>query len=157
MSKRAERPTRRRCTECRLWFKPAPSAAKTQHVCGPSCRARRRRKLAQARRRRELACFRVDNRERQQVRRKLRRESAAAATCTEAVASAAPPSEPTAPRMAPGAGCHAPASAAKGSELQREVLTMWDELQAMSRASLVRALPGIMRRIERSGETGTAR
>jgi hypothetical protein len=59
--------------------------------------------------------------------------------------------------MIPAAGGHAPTSAAKLSELQREVLMIWDGLQAVSRASLVRSLPGIVRRIERSGETRQAR
>lgn len=64
--------------------------------------------------------FRVDERERQRARRERQRTDEAA--------------------------CHAPASAAKPAEMAEKVLESWDEVIAMSRATLRRRLAVISRR-----------
>lgn len=46
---------RRRCSECRHWYKPAPSTAKIQKTCGKSCRLKRRGRHEKARRQADLA------------------------------------------------------------------------------------------------------
>lgn len=71
--------------------------------------------------------FRVDERERQRARRERQRAEA--------------PS------------CHAPASTPKSAEMAEKVLESWDEVIAMSRASLRRRLSVISRRSARSVET----
>ena len=65
---------RRRCCECRKWFVPAPSAAKTQKTCSRKCRLRRRAKQEKARRARDLANARTDECERQRTHRERKRE-----------------------------------------------------------------------------------
>lgn len=119
---------RRRCTECRCWFAPAASAVRTQRVCGAKCRASRRRKLARSRRSRHVQDSRVDERKRQRERRQRRR----------------------------AVGCHALASAPKPAEIKAELLDSWDRAAALSRASLQRRLPGILRAIVRSEGTAAA-
>jgi hypothetical protein len=49
---------RRRCCECRCWYTPAPSTAKTQKTCGKKCRLRRRGKQEKARREADLPTVR---------------------------------------------------------------------------------------------------
>lgn len=71
--------------------------------------------------------YRVDERERQRARRERQR--------TET------PS------------CHAPASASKPAEMAEKVLESWDEMIALSRATLRRRLSVISRRSARSAET----
>jgi len=41
--------------------------------------------------------------------------------------------------------CHAPPSTRKAAQLRAEMLDSWDSAVALSRASLVRRLPAIMR------------
>ena len=65
---------RRRCCECRKWFVPAPSAAKTQKTCSRECRLRRRAKQEKARRAADLANARTDERERQRKHRERKLE-----------------------------------------------------------------------------------
>jgi hypothetical protein len=55
---------RRRCSECRKTFLPAPSASATHRVCGLACRKARVRKLARKRRGCELEQCRAAERER---------------------------------------------------------------------------------------------
>jgi len=116
----------RRCAECRKTFTPAPSARTTQRVCGHGCRAARDRRLARARRRRALEDARADERERQRAHR----ERAAAA------------------------GCHAPPSAGKLAYSREEVGRFVDRAFALSRATLIRDLRGILLRI--APATGSA-
>ncbi len=59
----------------------------------------------------------MDERERQRRRRERRREE----------------------------GCHAPPSAPKPAEIKAEVLQSWDRAVALSRATLARRLPAILR------------
>jgi len=116
---------RRRCTECRCWYAAGVAAAKTQRVCGAKCRASRRRKLARARRSKRVQDARVDERRRQRESRERREKG----------------------------GCHAPPSASKFAKIQAELLDYWDKAAALSRASLRRRLPGIVRAVLRSDET----
>lgn len=119
---------RKRCTECRGWFERAASAAKTQRVCGAQCRASRRRKLARVRRSKHVQDARVDEQWRQRESRRRR-----------------------------GKGeCHAPPSEPKSAKLKVEVLDLWDEAAAMSRATLKRRWPGIYRAMLRSDGTAEA-
>ena len=73
------------------------------------------------------ADYRVDERERQRARRGRQRTEAAS--------------------------CHAPASPSKPAEMAEKVLESWDEMVAMSRATLRRRLSVISRRSVRSAET----
>jgi len=70
----AKSPKRRRCCECREWYRPELTTTKTQMTCSKECRLRRRRR--QAVRRRELHHEKhlAHERERQ---RKHRRKAAA--------------------------------------------------------------------------------
>jgi hypothetical protein len=130
---------RQRCTEYREWFTPAVSAAATQRACSEACRGRRRRKLARARRRLAVDHHRVDERLRQQALRERRAAAEAGSpSCAEE-------------------HCHAPPSDRNTTEVHKELLFLWDELQQASRATLTRALPGILRRSgPRSGTTEAA-
>ena len=128
----ASRAGAKRCTECRRWFTPADSAVKTQGVCGDGCRKARRRKLSRRRRSRCPHAYRVDERLRQQAHRDRLRQGE----------------------------CHAPPSAAKSLNLQKEIREMVDEALALSRTSLKRGLPRILARAgsfpwtDRSGRGG---
>jgi hypothetical protein len=68
----------------------------------------------------------VDERERQRRSRERRRGQAAELAAT-------------------GPPCHAPASAAMPAEFAEKVLEYWDRAFAMSRASLERRMPAILR------------
>ena len=117
---------RRRCTECRKPFEIAASAIATQRVCGATCRSARDLKLARKRRLRELVEVREEERDRQRASRA---------------------------RRSLGAGCHAPPSAAKPLLSRGEVGEIVDQALALSRATLVRDLRGVLRRCTRdSGE-----
>jgi hypothetical protein len=65
---------RRRCCECRAWYVPKRSAAKTQRTCSKRCRLRRRAKQAKRRREADRANARADERERQRKHRARGRE-----------------------------------------------------------------------------------
>jgi hypothetical protein len=97
-------------------------------VCGPECRASRRRKLARGRRSRREQDARVDERRRQRESRERRGKGA----------------------------CHAPASEPKSAKLRAELLDFWDRAAALSRATLERRLPGICRAMLRSDGTAEA-
>ena len=119
----------KRCTECRRWFAPMPSARGHQRVCGEErCREARRRKLARQRRAEALREHRADERERQQRCRARRAER----------------------------GCHAPPSGAKPAELAAKLLESWDRAAALSRASLQRRIPTILRGLVPADGTGAA-
>ncbi len=60
---------RRRCCECRAWYEPKPSAAKTQRTCSKPCRRRRRAGQERLRRAADLSNARADERERQRQHR----------------------------------------------------------------------------------------
>lgn len=61
---------RRRCTECRRWYRPHRQSQHNQQTCGLSaCQRRRRNRIARRRRERELAIFREEERRRQRRRR----------------------------------------------------------------------------------------
>jgi hypothetical protein len=110
----SKRPTyRKRCVECRAWFRPVVRLAKQQQVCGEACRHARRRRQARARRAQEPARYREDERERK------RRSRASAAT-----------------RDVTSWACgHAPGEAPKSSGSQREFDQIWDTLFEASRAA----------------------
>jgi hypothetical protein len=91
----------------------------TQRVCGAACRRARDGKLARARRGRELDAYRDDERRRQRDARAARSKAQ--------------------PGVAP-AGCHAPPSAAKSTELPEEIAQLVDRAVDRSRASLLRDL-----------------
>jgi hypothetical protein len=68
--------TQLRCTICRRWYLPSPTAITFQKTCSTECRLRRRRRLARARRERNLQDYRVDERERQRISRRRRKKKA---------------------------------------------------------------------------------
>ena len=108
----------RRCTECRKSFVAAPSAKTSQRVCSLACRKARDRSQARARRRRELEAARAEERLRQRACRERR------ASCE---------------------GGHAGPSSPKRSISRMEMGLVVDRLLALSRASLMRDLPRILR------------
>lgn len=119
---------RRRRTECRGYYVPVAAAPKAQRSCGPACRRARRRRLSRARRASALETQCEDDAFR-------RCKSRAARTGSNR--------------------CHAPPSPPKCAEFEKNVLDSWDGRVALSRATLERRLPGIVRAILRSD--GTAR
>jgi hypothetical protein len=64
---------RRRCCECRDWYVPERSAAKTQRTCGKKCRLRRRARQEKRRREADRTNARADERERQRKHRARKR------------------------------------------------------------------------------------
>jgi hypothetical protein len=64
---------RRRCCECRDWYVPEPSAAKTQRTCSKKCRLRRRARQEKRRREADRTNARADERERQRKHRARKR------------------------------------------------------------------------------------
>lgn len=126
---------RQRCTECRRWYHPAPSAKGSQLVCGESCRRVRRNRLARRRRAERLDESRLDERLRQRECRVRKRGSGAISE----------------PRAGPGeqahevTQCHAPASSRNSSELQKELMLFWDTQARRSRATLDRELERMAR------------
>ncbi len=71
---------RKRCCECRRWYLPAASAAKTQKTCCKECRLRRRARQQRERRAADLANAREDERSRQRRRRERVREAGSTQT-----------------------------------------------------------------------------
>lgn len=126
---------RQRCTECRRWYHPAPSAKGSQVVCGESCRRIRRNRLAQRRRAERLEESRLDERQRQRACRERKRGGRAVSE----------------PRAGPGeqahevTQCHAPASTRNPLELQKELTLFWDTQARRSRATLDRELERMAR------------
>jgi hypothetical protein len=116
---------RRRCSSCRKWFRPAPSASATQRTCSEACRRVRQRRLARQRRERELHEYRVDERERQRASRERRR----ARTASTSASRASLPEE--------------------FLLLKEEVLSLWDEQARRSRATLARRLHRLLCRSHR--------
>jgi hypothetical protein len=68
--------SRRRCFECRGWYRPEPSASLTQKTCGSKCRLRRRGKYEKKRRASDLGAAREGDRDRQRHHRERARASA---------------------------------------------------------------------------------
>jgi hypothetical protein len=81
--------------------------------------------LARARRGRKVQDARVDERERQRACRERRRAG----------------------REGAPANCHAPPSYAKSLELMAKLLESWDTAAALSRATLERKIPSILREL----------
>src|SRR6266536_5076488 len=108
---------RRRCCECRCWYRPAPSTAKTQKACGKKCRLRRRGKQERSRREADLPA--VLELERARKRRHRGRQAALAGT-----------GEPMSRAGLP----------AQSSEAIEEIVEMLGHAQRMSRAGLRRRI-----------------
>ena len=64
---------RRRCPECRAWFRRVASARTTQKTCSKACRVNRRRAQANERRGHDVETHRTNDRERQRECRERRR------------------------------------------------------------------------------------
>jgi hypothetical protein len=172
----------RRCSECRRRFHPERSALDHQHVCGPECRRRRRRRLARRRRERALQVWREDERERQRRSRERRGAVRADSGHAPAVspghappghAPAGPPGHAPPPQGPPSRSArtahaaprgpavgapptsvrHAPASTPNLLDLQGKAAEIVDSVIALSRATLERELPVILRKY--LGESGT--
>lgn len=153
---------RRRCTECRKWFQPAPSARDTQKTCSEPCRARRRCKQAQRRRWEHVQQARVDERERQRDCRRCRRGQVSAQASgsptrptstpmpTSTPASTPPPEPAVTPPAPP---CHAPASVCNHRDLQGKLFEIVDREMARSRATLERRIGRILGGSARLGGT----
>lgn len=116
---------RRRCTECRCWYAVAASALQTQKVCGSACRLRLRNRTARIRRGHNVQESRVDERTRQRFSRALRRDAS-----TKKEAESGP--------------CHAPPSKRIPLKLRDEILKSWDQMAAVSRASLQAKIEAIV-------------
>lgn len=128
---------RQRCTECRAWYRRAPTASTSQKVCGPACRKVRNRKLAGVRRSKDPWGFREDERRRQRESRARRKTAAATGV--------------TGPPVTRG---HAPSSAPNTRQLQRKVLEAWDTQSAVSRATFARMIAEITEGFGASAGTG---
>ena len=119
--RKANKVPRRRCTVCRKWYRPCPSAAKTQKSCSSAkCRRKRRRRLAKRRRSLELYDYREDERERQRRCRQKRREASG-----------------TNP---PGAELSRAGLLPQPPDLKEVIIKIWDKSMNQSRASLHREL-----------------
>lgn len=88
MRRQAKKRARRRCCECRSWYRPAPSATKTQKTCSKACRLRRRAKQEKARREADLEATRRLERERQRRHRERKAEAVECAQMSRAGLSA---------------------------------------------------------------------
>ena len=73
-----QKTSRRRCFECRDWYRPEPSASLTQKTCGTKCRLRRRGKYEKKRRESDPAAAREGDRDRQRHHRDRERARALA-------------------------------------------------------------------------------
>ena len=131
MMKRAT--VRKRCTECRQWFRPPARLAKQQRVCGEECRRARRRRQARARRALEPSRYREE-----EVERKRRSRERAAAGRAGA-----------GPSGVGGALCHAPGGVSKSMESRREFDEIWDAMWELSRAGWEREMRRIVREVWR--------
>ena len=81
--------------------------------------------------------YRVDERERQRECRQRRREAAGAGDTAEAA-------------------CHAPPSVSKAADVLEKLLESWDTAMALSRATLTRKLPAVLRGLVPAAGTGDA-
>ena len=129
---------RSRCTQCRTWFIPKPSATGTQRVCGPECRRLRDNALARRRRAADPDAAREDER----LRQRKHREALRAGDTTPRS-----PSDP-APR-------HAPPSDANPAKLRHKILAVWDKEAALSRARLDHQITEFFALATRSAGTET--
>jgi hypothetical protein len=69
MGLRPSQHQRQRCSECRRWYAPFPSAHVHQKTCGKGCRLRRRAEQERVRRAEDPARARSQERERQRAHR----------------------------------------------------------------------------------------
>ena len=123
-------PERRRCTECRRWYRPNRHCAHNQKTCGRrQCRLGRHNRLARRRREGELAVYRSQERERQRRRR--------AALKAEQRTGQKQPAQPMS-----RAGV-----IPQQAEILAKILQEWDTAAHLSRAGFRRQLPRIMREI----------
>lgn len=137
--------SRRRCTECRRWFRPSAQTAHNQKTCGrPGCRRRRRARLARRRRALSLQDSRVSERERQRESRRRRSEQRGAAS------QQGPPGDAALEPSGVG-GAEAMSLTGLGletSEMLAEILKNWDtlvrRLDAQSLTGLQRHLADIL-------------
>lgn len=129
----------KRCTECRLWFEPEVKARNHQVVCGPTCRLRRRRKLARGRRQKDLEAYQKDEKLRQQECRARRRKQREVGGDGGARGSAEPAH--TSQVMT---GCHAPPSVRKRRKSRLKSPEIVDKPPEVSRAGLAEDLERIL-------------
>jgi hypothetical protein len=115
---------RKRCSICRKWYTPHPSALNTQKTCCPECRKKRKNRLALKRRDQDIYQYRVAERIRQREYRQRKRESKAidrqSETTDEHVSHAKLPGQPV--------------------DFAELILKNWDKEQQLSRARLHRYL-----------------
>jgi len=121
---------RKRCAECRGWFRPEARLAKQQRVCGEACRLARRRRQSRARRALEPVRHREEERERKRLSREAKR---AAATRSETAAAVS----------------HEPGVSPKPRKSREEFDRVWDEVIDLSRAAWEREMRRITRKIWR--------
>ena len=113
---------RRRCCECRCWYTPALSTAKTQKTCGKKCRLRRRGKQERSRREADLpAVLKLER-----ARKRRHRERQATLEGTDLECAGLPMSRAGLP--------------AQSSEAIEEIIEMLGHAQRMSRAGLRRRI-----------------
>jgi hypothetical protein len=159
---------RRKCSECRKWFRPGATAAGHQKTCCEKCRRERRSRLARKRRLADLEAYREEEKHRQRRHRagvtSKAKGDAAPGSCHGAASGSrhgpaleprhgpaleprhGPPSEPrhgpaSEPRHAPASRpCHGPASTRNHWESQVVLAEIVDKVLAVSRATLEREL-----------------
>jgi hypothetical protein len=120
---------RKRCSICRKWYYPHPSALDTQKTCSSACRKKRKNLLAHKRRDQAIYHYRPEERLRQRECRKRKRESDAIDRKSERV------------------GTDASRATLSGQpvDLAELILKKWDKEQHVSRARLRRNLIEIIK------------
>ena len=124
---------RRKCSECRKWFTPGPTADH-QKTCCEKCRRERRCRLARKRRLADLEAYREDEKQRQ------RRHREGMSAKPREPASRGPRHGPVGSRHGPASGCHGPASTRNRLEFQPVLAEIVDKVLEVSRATLEREL-----------------
>jgi hypothetical protein len=120
---------RKRCSICRKWYYPHPSALDTQKTCSSACRKKRKNLLAHKRRDQDIYQYRTEERLRQRECRKRKRKSDAIDRKSERV----------------GTDVSRATLSGQPVDLAELVLKKWDKEQQVSRAGLRRNLIEIIK------------
>lgn len=139
---------RRRCSECRRWFRPSAQNAHNQKTCGrEECRRRRRARLEKRRRERSLQDSRISERERQRESRRQRRQTGPP-----------PPAKHSSDMALPegGSGDEGAMSLAglvsEVTEIMQEILKNWDTMsQSVAPVSLAGLKLQLLEILDESG------
>ena len=136
-----EKASRRRCTSCRKWYRPHPSASRTEQTCSRACQRTRLGKLSKRRRKRALLEHREQELARQQVCRERRHQT------RKAIATADPPLRSAASRST---------LSLQAIATMEVILENWDKKTGRSRSRLLVDLRAVVWEIGKNvGHVGT--